>query len=290
MALETGTYISDLVITNPLGTDQKSTADDHLRLIKSTIKSTFPNINSAVNPTPAQMNFLVGVTSAIQPQMDTKAAKGANTDITSITGNAATASAVAWSGITSKPTTVAGYSISDMGSQSVNFATTATTATNLAAGVAGAVHYQTGAGASGFSASGTSGQVLTSNGTTAPTWVAQSALTVGNATTAAACSGNAATATNATNAATAAAVTSLGTNSIGTNGYQRLPGGLIMQWGFSASWAAVTFPLTFPTNCFSVTSTATGNHEHSVNTVTATGFSPGTNGSTSSFYWMAFGN
>ena len=49
-------------------------------------------------------------------------------------------------------------------------ASTATTATNLAGGVAGAVHYQSAAGATGFSAAGTSGQVLLSGGTGAPTW------------------------------------------------------------------------------------------------------------------------
>jgi trimeric autotransporter adhesin len=47
---------------------------------------------------------------------------------------------------------------------------TATTATNLAGGVAGAVPYQSAAGTSGFSAAGTSGQVLVSGGTGAPTW------------------------------------------------------------------------------------------------------------------------
>jgi hypothetical protein len=47
MALETGTYISDLVITNPTASDLKSQGDDHLRLIKSTIKATFPNFTAA---------------------------------------------------------------------------------------------------------------------------------------------------------------------------------------------------------------------------------------------------
>jgi hypothetical protein len=46
------------------------------------------------------------------------------------------------------------------------------TATNLAAGVAGAVPYQTGAGATGFSAAGNSGEFLVSGGTGAPTWTA----------------------------------------------------------------------------------------------------------------------
>jgi hypothetical protein len=53
---------------------------------------------------------------------------------------------------------------------SVGSATTATTATNLAGGGAGYIPYQSGAGATSFLASGTTGQVLTSNGTSAPTW------------------------------------------------------------------------------------------------------------------------
>jgi hypothetical protein len=46
----------------------------------------------------------------------------------------------------------------------------ATTATNLAGGSAGVVPYQTGSGATAFTAAGTTGQVLQSNGTAAPTW------------------------------------------------------------------------------------------------------------------------
>ncbi|CAB4134358.1 hypothetical protein UFOVP267_54 [uncultured Caudovirales phage] len=53
---------------------------------------------------------------------------------------------------------------------SVGSATTATTATNLAGGGAGSIPYQSGAGATAFLAFGTTGQVLTSNGTSAPTW------------------------------------------------------------------------------------------------------------------------
>jgi hypothetical protein len=54
--LETGTYISDLVATNPLSSDLSSTADDHIRLLKSTIKTTFPNINGAVTSTDEQLS------------------------------------------------------------------------------------------------------------------------------------------------------------------------------------------------------------------------------------------
>ncbi len=68
-------------------------------------------------------------------------------------------------------------------SLTVSSASTATTATNLAGGVAGAVHYQSAAGTTGFTAAGTSGQVLISGGTGAPTWTNASTLTVSTATT-----------------------------------------------------------------------------------------------------------
>jgi len=45
MGLETSTYVSDLVATNPLGSDPKSQGDNHLRLLKSVLQTTFPNAN-----------------------------------------------------------------------------------------------------------------------------------------------------------------------------------------------------------------------------------------------------
>ena len=47
-------------------------------------------------------------------------------------------------------------------------------ATNIVGGAAGAVLYQSGAGVTGFTAAGTTGQVLTSAGTGAPTWTTPS--------------------------------------------------------------------------------------------------------------------
>ena len=44
-------------------------------------------------------------------------------------------------------------------------------------------------------------------------------------------------------------------NSLATNGYQKLPGGMIMQWGTvtaSGDSTTVTFPIPFPTECFGV--------------------------------------
>jgi microcystin-dependent protein len=56
MALETATYINQLVPANPLGSDAIAFADDHLRLIKSTLKATFPNITGPVNATQEALN------------------------------------------------------------------------------------------------------------------------------------------------------------------------------------------------------------------------------------------
>ena len=64
MALETGTYISDLVSTNPVATDGLRQADDHLRLIKSTILATFPSVTGAINSTHTELNIVDGDTAA----------------------------------------------------------------------------------------------------------------------------------------------------------------------------------------------------------------------------------
>jgi hypothetical protein len=62
MSLETGTYISDLVDTNPTGTDPKSEGDNHVRLLKSTIQNTFPNLDGAMTSAQAELNILDGAT------------------------------------------------------------------------------------------------------------------------------------------------------------------------------------------------------------------------------------
>jgi hypothetical protein len=48
MPLESPGFISDLVPGNPDGTDQRRLGDDHLRLIKTTLQTSFPNANHAV--------------------------------------------------------------------------------------------------------------------------------------------------------------------------------------------------------------------------------------------------
>lgn len=94
MSLETGTFISDLVATNPTSSDPKAEGDDHIRLLKSTIKATFPNVSGAVTPTHTELNYVDGVTSSIQTQLDGKAtsAQGAKADtaVQSVNGKTGT--------------------------------------------------------------------------------------------------------------------------------------------------------------------------------------------------------
>jgi hypothetical protein len=59
MALETPTFISDLVVTNPAHSDGLNQTDAHLRAIKQTLRNTFPNINGAVNPSDEDLNLLL---------------------------------------------------------------------------------------------------------------------------------------------------------------------------------------------------------------------------------------
>jgi hypothetical protein len=56
MGLESATYVNQLVSANPLSTDSVSQSDDHLRLIKLALVSTFPHLDSPVTATPAQLN------------------------------------------------------------------------------------------------------------------------------------------------------------------------------------------------------------------------------------------
>jgi hypothetical protein len=73
----------------------------------------------------------------------------------------------------------AGASAPQYVAQSTLAVGSATTATNIAGGIASQLVYQTGAGATGFIANGTAGQVLTSNGTSVPSWQASGSGPIG---------------------------------------------------------------------------------------------------------------
>lgn len=65
MALENGTYVNSLVPANPASTDGLAQADDHIRLIKSTLKNTFPNLTGAVTVTQADLNNTTSIPSSL---------------------------------------------------------------------------------------------------------------------------------------------------------------------------------------------------------------------------------
>ena len=63
MGLETATYISQLVDTNPTSSDPVSQGDDHLRLIKEVLQAQFTTLGAAaVTTTAAELNLLDGKT------------------------------------------------------------------------------------------------------------------------------------------------------------------------------------------------------------------------------------
>ena len=62
MALETGTYVNALVTSNPASTDGLAQADDHIRLIKTTLKNTLPNVTGAITASHSELNALDGST------------------------------------------------------------------------------------------------------------------------------------------------------------------------------------------------------------------------------------
>lgn len=100
MALESASFIDGLVASNPIGgTDPKSQGDDHIRLLKSVLKSTFPNLTGAVTLTQAQINAFWtrnviagdGLTGGGTLDADRTLAIGTPTTSTLLTENAVTA-------------------------------------------------------------------------------------------------------------------------------------------------------------------------------------------------------
>ena len=65
MALESGTYISQLNSSNPTTSDDVAEGDDHLRLIKAVLKNQFSGLTgtTAISASEAELNIMDGVTS-----------------------------------------------------------------------------------------------------------------------------------------------------------------------------------------------------------------------------------
>ena len=84
--------------------------------------------------------------------------------------------------------------------------------------------------------------------------------------------------------------------SLATSGYQKLPSGLIIQWGASAV-GAVTFPIAFPTaaRSFATTTASTAGDGNSrdvwvlAGSLTTTGVTVSRQSAVDGFYWIAIG-
>jgi len=147
------------------------------------------------------------------------------------------------------------------------------TATNLAGGGAGYVPYQSGAGATSFVSAGTTGQVLTSNGSSAPTWTTPTAYaTVTDDTT-----------TNATRYPLFAAVTAgnLTTEYVSSTKLQFVPStGVLTATSFSGAGTGLTGTasgLSIGGTALNVTGTvAVGNGGTGVTTLTGLAYGNGT--------------
>ena len=75
MALETGTVIGDLDANAPSKDDQVGEGDDHLRLIKSILKTQFPGangngFNAQILANETELNYLRGCRDNVQDQID----------------------------------------------------------------------------------------------------------------------------------------------------------------------------------------------------------------------------
>lgn len=75
MPLEATDTIEGLVSSNPTGTDNTNEGNDHMQLIKSVLKNIFPGIGGQgfaipIISTEVELNYVAGVTSSIQDQIN----------------------------------------------------------------------------------------------------------------------------------------------------------------------------------------------------------------------------
>jgi len=95
------------------------------------------------------------------------------------------------------------------------------------------------------------------------------------------------------------ALTNLGfTTSAASDGYVKLPGGIIIQWGYVSSIASgsgtfISYPISFPNHAYSVTITSVnsgGGGTVDIGTPNTSGFEAYASVNGSAGYWMAIGN
>jgi hypothetical protein len=184
MALETASYVANLIESNPDGLDQRSTADNHLRLIKAALKRTFPQMDGPVSLSSAQVMYLGDLSASVQLQLN-QLRDGSATANNALYANSASLALYA---------------------NSASFASIAATANSASyaalAGQAASASFAT------LAATANSASYATLAGTAAVAIQATLALTA-NSASYAALAGTAANATNATDANSASSASTL---------------------------------------------------------------------------------
>lgn len=269
MALEVATYLDGLVATNPAGSDPLAQADDHIRLIKSVLKNTFPNITGQVTATQGDLNNALPKTGGTMT--------GA---LVLSTSSPSTALEAASKGYVDGKVAASTSGLSDPGSNGMlaRTASGATAARTLTAGTG--ISISNGNGLSGNPTISNTG-VTSVNGQTG-------AVTVANGVT---------SVDGATGAVDLSALSSFAKTHAAT-GYQKLPGGLIIQWGEvtrAGTLTSVTFSPSFTTvyaasvTGFNSSSTSGAGSYCVLTALSSTGLTISSPPEQTKYYWIAIG-
>lgn len=301
MALETATYIDGLVITNPTGTDSRSTSDDHHRLIKAAIKRTWPNVAGEVSASHGALNFVTTLSANAQTQLNGKLPISA----TALTANSALYAVSATNAVSSIFATSATNATSAVFATSATNATSAVFATSATNAASAARATSSARATSAVYANSAAYAVSAARASSAIAFLGSiSAGQVPNASI-----GGQGVAEFGTTAEYAAGtdltrMISLGTlgrpRNITQDGYITLPGGVVLQWGSElnvGSGSTISFPTAFGGVPWSVTvtwrGTAVGGEDTvGVSSTSSTGFTITHNdmgGAGADWFWMAIG-
>jgi hypothetical protein len=234
-------------------------AGDYLQLLPTDLGVGKAGFYIAKSATPGtwNFNFYDGATNSGTLQVNSVAA--------GFSGNVSVSGTLGVTGISTLPNIVNGtmYSGSNGGGVSIGGGSTYNNGGGIqvygstASGASGVIIFSTGTGATNsqvgsFAANGTFN--VSNNATIGGTLGVAGAATFSSSVSAASLAGTAlaSAAQTLTGSSTTQAITPsgfAGNSSLGTNGYYKLPGGLIIQWGYLASAAstgtAITFPVTF---------------------------------------------
>ena len=73
MTVEAAVYLNTLDATYPTGSDSKGEGDNHLRLLKTVLKATFPYVTGPILVGQTELNYLTGLSSNLVSQLAAKA-------------------------------------------------------------------------------------------------------------------------------------------------------------------------------------------------------------------------